>query len=125
MTDTLSPFLAAGALVAAVVLTSRKRQLPTAVRAPSNYPSVEQIERAINGMLASEHASRPQPLVRTIARSIHEACALEQLDPALLLASGFTESRFNPEAVSRINALGIWQQTLLLTGSVHCCFAAL
>lgn len=110
MTDDITPFVVGAGLVAAIVLTTRKRSVPGVAAAPEDYPSVSQIERAVVGMLESEHASRPAPLVRTIARSIHEACALEGLDPALLLASGFTESRFNPAAVSSINALGIWQQ---------------
>ena len=110
MNDDVTPIIAAAGLIAAIVLTTRKRRLPDSVAAPDSYPTVAQIERAIVGMLASEHASRAPALVRTVARSIHEACALEGLDPALLLASGYTESRFNPLAVSSINALGIWQQ---------------
>ena len=110
MNNDVTPFIAAAGLVAAIVFATRKPRLPAGVEAPAAYPSVAQIERAIVGMLESEHASRPPALVRTIARAIHEACALEGLDPALLLASGYTESRFNPAAVSSINALGIWQQ---------------
>jgi hypothetical protein len=85
--------------------------LGVALLARPQGPSVAQLERAIVGMLASERGfSRDPALVAEIARAIHAAATVEGLDPALLLASGWTESRFNPAAVSSIGALGIWQQ---------------
>jgi soluble lytic murein transglycosylase-like protein len=93
--------LAGGLLIAAAV---------KAKRSVNTTPTVRQIEAAIEGMLAQERASRPVELVQTIAQAIHAACAEQGLDPALLIASGYTESRYNPRAVSSIGARGVWQQ---------------
>jgi len=95
-------------MTAAVLLAL---MLGVALLARPNTPTVAQIERAIVGMLASENGfTRDPALVAEIARAIHAAATVEGLDPALLLASGWTESRFNPAAVSSIGARGIWQQ---------------
>lgn len=103
-------FAATALIAAALFLRFRKRTLPAGARAPRVGPTQAQIHRAIVGMLASERASRDVGLTQTIARAIHDACATEDMDPALLLASGYTESRFNPVVVSSVNARGIWQQ---------------
>ena len=44
-----------------------------------------------------------------IADAIELYAAIEDLDPALLTAVAFVESRFNPRAVSKANARGIMQ----------------
>ena len=99
---TLPLALVASALLIAAAVKGR--------RAVNTAPTVQQIERAIEGMLATERGARSVELVQIIARAIHDASREQGLDPALLIASGFTESRYNPRAVSSIGARGVWQQ---------------
>lgn len=101
MNPTVPLLAVAGVLLIAAAAKARR---------PNTRPTVAQIEAAIEGMLSLERATRPVELVQTVARAIYEASREQNLDPALLIASGYTESRFNPRAVSSIGARGIWQQ---------------
>ena len=49
------------------------------------------------------------PVPKSLAPIFEEAGHLYDIDPALLAAQAFKESRFNPRAVSRIGAEGIMQ----------------
>jgi soluble lytic murein transglycosylase-like protein len=51
----------------------------------------------------------PRPVPRHLVAIINEAAAQYDLDPNLLAAVAFKESRFNARAVSRIGAEGIMQ----------------
>jgi soluble lytic murein transglycosylase-like protein len=51
----------------------------------------------------------PLPVPHDLAEIIREAAAEYHLDPNLLAAVAFKESRYNPRAVSRIGAEGIMQ----------------
>ncbi len=104
--------LVTSAVVATMILRNGLRSArPASAASGAGEPSEEQIHNAIVGMLRQrDNTSRPEGLTRNIASSIYMACRTCNLDPALLLASGYTESRFNPSAVSSIGARGIWQQ---------------
>lgn len=52
---------------------------------------------------------RPHPVPAELAPIFQEAGRLYQIDPNLLAAQAFKESRFNPRAVSRYGAEGIMQ----------------
>ncbi|HEX8154267.1 MAG TPA: lytic transglycosylase domain-containing protein [Thermoanaerobaculia bacterium] len=51
----------------------------------------------------------PVPMSQLIADSIREASQLYGVDPNLVAAMAFRESRFNPNAVSRLGAIGVMQ----------------
>ena len=52
---------------------------------------------------------KPLPVPAELVPYFNEAGRLYDIDPALLAAQAFKESRFNPRAVSRIGAEGIMQ----------------
>jgi soluble lytic murein transglycosylase-like protein len=51
----------------------------------------------------------PVPVPRYIAEAINEAAAEYDVDPNLIAAMAFRESRFDPAAISRAGAIGVMQ----------------
>ena len=86
----------ATAVLAVSLMTSSLMAAPTAVNTPK---------------VSSQLAVRafPLPVPHDLASVITEAASKYSVDPNLIAAVAFKESRYNPKAVSRIGAEGIMQ----------------
>ncbi len=92
----------------AIVLTASMLLSTAAFAAPDRTrPSLGQPAAVAAPVLAAN--SFPEPMPQYLAGIIKEAAQKFGVDPNLVAAMAYRESRFNPAAVSRIGAQGIMQ----------------
>ncbi len=94
---------AAFVLVASMMLSTGAFARPVS-RARAAQPSA-----ARNVLPALASSAFPEPMPQYLAGIIMDAARSFGVDPNLIAAMAYRESRFNPQAVSRIGAQGIMQ----------------